>query len=91
MYLPDPYTSEEAKKHAEEVLEAAGIRERRDGDTDEEHETRVLAGYKAALHSMSLVTWGGNAADQTLKDPRVSKEAKDHAREYLKDHGVDME
>ncbi|KAI6135765.1 hypothetical protein EV401DRAFT_2203367 [Pisolithus croceorrhizus] len=49
--LSNPYTSEEAKKHAEEVLQAAGIIGHHQDATDEEHETRVLAGYKAALHN----------------------------------------
>lgn len=39
--------------------------------TEDEHLTRVLAGYKAALHN-----------------PRVSKEAKDHAKEYLAEHNA---
>lgn len=52
-FFPDPYTSSDAKAHAEEVLQAAGIHERHPEHTDEEHQTRVLAGYKAALHSMS--------------------------------------
>jgi len=59
--LSDPHTSEEAKRHAQEVLEAAGIHGRHDDDTDEEHEMRVLAGYKAALHSESLVIYLGGA------------------------------
>jgi len=51
----DEHTSEEAKAHAREVLEAAGYSiERAQGATDEEHETHVLAGYKAALHSALL-------------------------------------
>lgn len=49
----DPHTSAEAKAHAEEVLEAAGILERLPDHSDEEHQTRVLAGYKAALRSMA--------------------------------------
>ena len=51
--ISDPYTSAKAKAHAEEVLQAAGIHERHPGHTDDEHQTRVLAGYKASLHSMS--------------------------------------
>ncbi|KAG1715737.1 hypothetical protein ID866_1405 [Astraeus odoratus] len=65
---------EEAKRHAEEVLEASGIYERQEGVTEEEHDTRVLAGYKAALHN-----------------PRVSDPAKKHAREYLEEHGIEVE
>ncbi|KAI0040636.1 hypothetical protein FA95DRAFT_1647893 [Auriscalpium vulgare] len=49
--LSNPNTSEHAKAHAREVLEAAGYLERPAGTSEEEHETRVLAGYKAALHN----------------------------------------
>ncbi|KAG6840555.1 hypothetical protein H0H93_004605, partial [Arthromyces matolae] len=57
-----------AKKHAREILNAAGIH---DIDPENsEHAHHVLAGYKAALHN-----------------PKVSDEAKEHARSYLKDHG----
>ncbi|KAI0063527.1 hypothetical protein BV25DRAFT_1915035 [Artomyces pyxidatus] len=68
--LSNEHTSEEAKAHAREVLEAAGILSDSSEDTAaEEHHMRVLAGYKAALHN-----------------PRVSDAAKQHAREYLAEH-----
>jgi hypothetical protein len=52
----DPYTSEQAKKHAAEILEAAGyVVEQPSGVSADEHETRVLAGYKAALSSKSVL------------------------------------
>lgn len=47
----DPNVSEEAKQHAREVLEAAGIQRKLDTHSEEEHQHRVLAGYKAAIHS----------------------------------------
>ena len=50
----DPHTSPEAKRHAEEVLRAAGVEEISD-ETEDEYRKRVMAGYKAALHSMSTV------------------------------------
>lgn len=50
--LQDEHTSEQAKAHAREILEAAGYHiERPETSTEEEHNTRVLAGYKAALSS----------------------------------------
>ena len=53
--LLDQNTSEEAKAHAREVLEAAGYTVERTADIPEdEHEKRVIAGYKAALHSKYL-------------------------------------
>lgn len=52
----DDRTSAQAKEHAREVLEAAGYTvEPGPGVSQTEHETRVLAGYKAALHSESIV------------------------------------
>ncbi|KAI0373572.1 hypothetical protein BV20DRAFT_962780 [Pilatotrama ljubarskyi] len=69
--LHNPRTSEGAKQHAREILEADGYQiERPEGVTEDEHQKRVNAGYKAALHN-----------------PRVSEEAKQHAREYLEQHG----
>ncbi|KAJ6593770.1 Conidiation protein 6-domain-containing protein [Mycena capillaripes] len=63
-----PDSTNNKEKHAREILEAAGYTVTKHGD-DVEHQVRVLAGYKAALHN-----------------PRVSAEAKAHAREYLKEH-----
>ncbi|KAG1904300.1 Conidiation protein 6-domain-containing protein [Suillus fuscotomentosus] len=68
----NPHVSEEAKKHAREVLDAAGIQHELDtSHSEEEHQHRVLAGYKAAIHN-----------------PNVSAAAKEHAREFLADSGV---
>ena len=48
----DDATSPEAKKHAAEILEAAGYQvDMPSGSNETEHQTRVLAGYKAALSS----------------------------------------
>lgn len=47
--LVDEHTSEDAKKHAREILQAAGYSEK--DATNAQHDSRVLAGYKAALHS----------------------------------------
>ncbi|KAI0666711.1 hypothetical protein C8Q78DRAFT_994779 [Trametes maxima] len=69
--LHNPNTSEGAKQHAREILEADGYQfERPEGVTEDEHQVRVNAGYKAALNN-----------------PRVSDEAKLHAEEYLREHG----
>lgn len=86
----DPHTSTEAKAHAEEVLQAAGIHERHPDHTDVEHQTRVLAGYKASLHStLSTLATITPFLTVSLVDPRVSEEAKQHAREYIKEHSVE--
>ena len=85
----DENTSEQAKAHAREVLEAAGYTVERDPDVSEdEHEKRVLAGYKAALHSECIacvyrIFFGSNFEP----DPRVSAEAKQHAKQYLEQYG----
>ena len=72
MIFTDPHTSLEAKAHAEEVLQAAGIDERQPGHTDEEHLTRVLAGYKAALHSMLWAPRCDLVSDRSIdRSPRV--------------------
>ncbi|KAH9830723.1 uncharacterized protein C8Q71DRAFT_319797 [Rhodofomes roseus] len=70
--LHNDRSSDEAKEHAREVLEAAGYTvEPGPGVSPDEHQTRVLAGYKAALHN-----------------PRVSDAAKQHAKIYLREHGA---
>ena len=52
----DEHTSLEAKKHAREILTQHGYPEFEEeaSRTSKEHMTRVLAGYKAALHSKFL-------------------------------------
>lgn len=53
----DDRTSAQAKEHAREVLEAAGYTvEPGPGLSPSEHQTHVLAGYKAALHSKWVIT-----------------------------------
>ncbi|KAH9912770.1 Conidiation protein 6-domain-containing protein [Epithele typhae] len=70
--LHNPHTSEEAKRHAKEILEADGYTvETPEGVSETEHQMRVNAGYKAALHN-----------------PNVSEQAKVHAREYLREHNA---
>ncbi|KAG6889946.1 hypothetical protein C0995_013473 [Termitomyces sp. Mi166 len=62
----DQNTSEDAKKHAREILSAAGIHEQ---DIDpEQHETRVLAGYKAALHNPKVSEEAKQHAREYLKE-----------------------
>jgi hypothetical protein len=43
------------KDHVREILQSAGYNEGPPDLNDEEHQTRVLAGYKAALHSENAV------------------------------------
>ncbi|KAJ7783000.1 Conidiation protein 6-domain-containing protein [Mycena metata] len=62
---------DESVAHAREILEAAGYTFTDEEAKEDEHQVRVLAGYKAAL-----------------TNPRVSEEAKEHAREYLKEHNA---
>lgn len=55
---PDPRVSAEAKEHAREVLDANASDEYTSGqneykDYNEEHNNRVLGGYKATLKSKS--------------------------------------
>jgi hypothetical protein len=52
--ISDEATSEAAKQHAREVLEAAGYHtETPANSTDEEHRHRIIGGYRAALNSTS--------------------------------------
>lgn len=83
----DQNTSDDAKKHAREILNAAGIHEQDDPD-DQQHQTRVLAGYKAALHSKLSWSIASFLSVRCLPDPKVSEEAKQHAREYLGQHEI---
>jgi len=55
----------------------------------DEHEVRVLAGYKAALHSkLSPVLQIYAVSDAILIDPNVSDAAKEHAKQFLKEHNA---
>ncbi|KAH6910647.1 Conidiation protein 6-domain-containing protein [Coprinopsis sp. MPI-PUGE-AT-0042] len=83
--INNPRVSEEAKEHDRERLREMGeevegtttsssttTRSRTDHSStgDQEHENRVLGGYKA-----------------TLKNPNVSEEAKEHAKDVLEEAG----
>jgi hypothetical protein len=81
--LSDEATSDKAKAHAREILEAAGYTVTEHPNA-EEHQVRVMAGYKAALHSTSILFT--TRLYSCPIDPRVSDEAKQHATEYLKEH-----
>ena len=65
--------SESAKEHSREILEEAGITVDHSGKpergTDDEHQTRVLAGYKAALHSASFLI-NGFSEYESFSPPR---------------------
>ena len=51
-FMTDPNTSEEAKRHAREILAADGYSvDAPEGVSESEHQMRVNAGYKAALNS----------------------------------------
>jgi len=92
----DDRVSEEAKAHAREILDAAGVLEEfEEGGSEEqrdEHENRVLGGYKAALNSTSsqIVPLYARSNDtSTLSvDPNVSEGAKEHAREFLRERNA---
>ncbi|KAG2153804.1 Conidiation protein 6-domain-containing protein [Suillus clintonianus] len=64
----NPNVSEEAKQHAREVLEAAGIQHKLDTHSDEEHQHRVLAGYKAAIHNPNVSAAAKQHAREYLAD-----------------------
>ncbi|EJD03978.1 uncharacterized protein FOMMEDRAFT_50389, partial [Fomitiporia mediterranea MF3/22] len=68
--LQNPRVSEEAKEHAQQVLDELGDTEEATINTERYSEEKVpdnvARGYKA-----------------TLKNPRTSESAKEHAREVL--------
>ncbi|KZT04632.1 uncharacterized protein LAESUDRAFT_657427 [Laetiporus sulphureus 93-53] len=61
-------TSTEAKKHAKEVLEAAGYSVENPGVPEDEHQRRVIAGYKAALHNPRVSEAAKKHAEEYLKE-----------------------
>jgi len=73
--LSNPNTSPQAKQHAQEVLEAAGILERHPDHTEEQHQTRVLAGYKAALHNPRVSEEAKQHAREYLQEYGVKADA----------------
>ena len=97
----DPRTSEEAKQHAREVLaeeeeEEAHPEQSSPVSAHDRHTKRVLGGYKAALRSTLLgLTTAGSLVSAKLTswlsiDTNVSQEAKDRAREILKEAGEEV-
>ena len=98
----DPKTSEEAKERAREVLEAEGEEVPRPpkqhspppSPQHDEHTKRVLAGYKATLRSKSPSLPSTIVCPFLIilpfVDPKVSEEAKERARDYLKNHGEEV-
>lgn len=101
----DPNTSEKAKQHAREVLEAEEEVEAQPEHSPavsapDQHTKRVLAGYKAALHSMFPVLPSPHhrpiardsyqISDLLLTDTNVSEEAKERARDILREHGEEV-
>ena len=103
-YSPtDPNTSEKAKEHAREVLEAEGEPEvtpaqrAQPTSPEDQHTRRVVAGYKAALHSTSLSFLPRyhppRLACSCIPDPtspvddHVGEEAKEKARKKLAELG----
>ncbi|KAG0708339.1 Conidiation protein 6-domain-containing protein [Suillus ampliporus] len=69
----NPNVSEEAKQHAREVLEAAGIHQQLETHSDEEHHIRVLAGYKAAIHNPNVSPEAKKHAREFLADNGVTE------------------
>lgn len=89
-FMTDPNTSEEAKRHAREILAADGYSvDAPEGVSESEHQMRVNAGYKAALNSecFCALVWLKGDYSELDPDPNVSEEAKQHAIEYLREHG----
>ena len=71
-----------------------------DGSFAGKDPNRVLGGFKAALHSecslLETHDWWTPTSDipmrrSHLTDPNTSKEAKDHAKAKLEQHGVTLE
>ncbi|KAF5348774.1 hypothetical protein D9756_009742 [Leucocoprinus leucothites] len=85
-------TSNEAKEHASEQLDKMGIHEFDQPSQEASTNTRSRSPTK---HTADVEgknegnVIGGYKA--TLKNPRVSKEAKQHAETELEDRGVDLE
>ncbi|KAG6829917.1 hypothetical protein H0H92_002940 [Tricholoma furcatifolium] len=64
--LHNKNASEDAKKHAREILTASGYTEFEKDETA--HNTRVLAGYKAALHNPNVSEEAKQHAREYLKE-----------------------
>ncbi|KAJ7158330.1 hypothetical protein C8R43DRAFT_882425 [Mycena crocata] len=61
-------TSDEAKAHAREILEAAGYTVSGGKEDTDEHQVRVLAGYKAALNNPRVSDGAKKHAQKYLKE-----------------------
>ncbi|KAK4684255.1 hypothetical protein P7C73_g5936, partial [Tremellales sp. Uapishka_1] len=54
----------------------------------QDHQTRVLGGYKAALHNPNVSSGGWEGTEPPFDDFQVSEEAKAHAAEVLAASGA---
>ena len=98
--LTDPNTSDEAKEHARGVLQAEGeevtrVERSPPSPTQDPHTRRVIAGYKATIHSTSqglfpryhppraAFCWISDP--HALADQKTSDRAKENAKEKLKE------
>ncbi|KAH8828663.1 Conidiation protein 6-domain-containing protein [Flagelloscypha sp. PMI_526] len=77
--LKNPNVSEEAKESAAERLDSGNF---------ETEATELSRSRPDELKNEGNVIGGYKA---TLKNPRVSEEAKDHAEEVLRSKGIDVE
>ena len=81
--------SDEAKAHAREMLGEDVHSSGHDRKSDDETENRRMGGYKATLKSkFNALVCILTQPNEMLIDPNVSDEAKEHAEEVLKEHGV---
>jgi len=97
----DPNTSDKAKEHAREILEAEGeeiphSEPSPPASAQDQHTKRVLAGYKAAIHSTSqglfprchptraVFSWISDP--NALADVKTSDKAKEHAKKKLEEY-----
>ncbi|KAF9792761.1 hypothetical protein BJ322DRAFT_73687 [Thelephora terrestris] len=78
--ITNPNTSEEAKQHAREVLETGG------GEKPEKHARHSPTHSPHDEHTKRVLA-GYKAA---LHNANVSDEAKERAKDFLRDHGEDV-
>ncbi|KAJ7158337.1 Conidiation protein 6-domain-containing protein [Mycena crocata] len=64
----DDASSDEAQAHAREIFEAAGYTVSGGKEDTDEHQVRVLAGYKAALNNPRVSDGAKKHAQQYLKE-----------------------
>ena len=86
--LSNENTSEESKQHSRAQLDELESSGRLGEHSAEKNTNNVLGGFKATINSERPLHLHFELSLIAVPDPNVSEEAKEHARDVLREHGA---